>query len=104
MLVDTGNFFMGRGAAITLHYTGAGPSQGSSLARLGRRALHNIAFPDALKAASRPARRVAALMLLAGFAAVAHGQSLDVLHWWTSAGERRAVDELVQQLDRRGIT
>src|SRR6185369_8638818 len=95
---------MGRGAAITLHYMAASPSQGSALARCAPCALHNIAFPDALKAASRLVRRMAALMLLAGFAAVAHGQSLDVLHWWTSAGERRAVDELVQQLDRRGIT
>jgi glucose/mannose transport system substrate-binding protein len=37
-------------------------------------------------------------------AAVAHGQTLDVLHWWTSAGERRAVEQLVQQLDKQGIT
>ncbi|HEX6705099.1 MAG TPA: ABC transporter substrate-binding protein [Albitalea sp.] len=36
-------------------------------------------------------------------AAAAHGQTLDVLHWWTSAGERRAVDRLVQQLERQGV-
>lgn len=28
---------------------------------------------------------------------------LSVLHWWTSAGEKRAVDQLVQQLERRGL-
>jgi len=46
-------------------------------------------------------------MLAAGLMAVtaaAHGQTLDVLHWWTSAGERRAVDQLVQQLDKQGVT
>src|SRR3954463_7411009 len=95
---------MGRGAAITLHYMAGKPVEGAAIGPAARLALHNIAFPDALKAASARVRRMAALMLLAGFAAVAHGQSLDVLHWWTSAGERRAVDELVQQLDRRGIT
>lgn len=52
-----------------------------------------------------------ACLLLAGAAvqaqvqapAPAAPQTLDVLHWWTSVGERRAVEQLVQQLDRRGI-
>ncbi|WP_162249353.1 MULTISPECIES: ABC transporter substrate-binding protein [unclassified Rhizobacter] len=42
-------------------------------------------------------------MLLGCTALGAQAQTLDVLHWWTSAGERRAVDQLVLQLDRRGI-
>jgi len=51
-------------------------------------------------------------MLVASLTTVAHGQSqdpanlnanLNVLHWWTSAGEKRAVDQLVQQLERRGL-
>ncbi|WP_073464000.1 ABC transporter substrate-binding protein [Rhizobacter sp. OV335] len=36
-------------------------------------------------------------------AVAASAQTLDVLHWWTSAGERRAVEQLVQQLEKRGI-
>ncbi|KQU66209.1 hypothetical protein ASE08_05775 [Rhizobacter sp. Root16D2] len=44
------------------------------------------------------------MSLLLGCTALgAQAQTLDVLHWWTSAGERRAVDQLVLQLDRRGI-
>lgn len=42
-------------------------------------------------------------MLAAGMAVAARGQSVDVLHWWTSAGERRAVDRLVQQLESQGL-
>ena len=43
-------------------------------------------------------------MLAAGMAVAARGQSVDVLHWWTSAGERRAVDRLVQQLESQGLS
>lgn len=47
-------------------------------------------------------------MLVVSLTTLAHGQSqdpanLNVLHWWTSAGEKRAVDQLVQQLERRGL-
>jgi glucose/mannose transport system substrate-binding protein len=47
-------------------------------------------------------------MLMASLTTLAHAQSqdpatLNVLHWWTSAGEKRAVDQLVMQLDKRGL-
>lgn len=48
-------------------------------------------------------RQGVALMLAASMATAARGQAVDVLHWWTSAGERRAVDRLVQQLDAQGL-
>jgi len=43
------------------------------------------------------------MLLVALWGAPARAQTLDVLHWWTSVGERRAVEQLVQQLDKRGI-
>jgi glucose/mannose transport system substrate-binding protein len=94
---------MRRGAVITLHYMHRPARLCSAMGRLRALDLHNIAIPQALKDALRHGRHALALILLAGMAAVAHSQSLDVLHWWTSAGERRAVDELVQQLDKRGL-
>lgn len=35
--------------------------------------------------------------------APAPGLTLDVLHWWTSASERRAADQLAQQLAQAGV-
>ncbi len=128
---------MTQAAGITLHYMRAPRCTGRAAGRADRLALHNIAFPQALKDAARCACRGLAPILLAGMAAaavqaqsldvstgrprpaasaravvipagsaaggIAPSGTLDVLHWWTSAGERRAVDELVQQLGRQGL-
>ena len=50
-------------------------------------------------------RGVAALALLAGmFSSLpVRAEALQVLHWWTSAGERRAADVLVARLAQEGI-
>src|SRR5882672_5146527 len=98
---------MWRCAAITVHYTRSRRGIGSASTRATPPALHNIAFPQHLKDRAAGLARGLALMLAASMtavAAVAHGQTLDVLHWWTSAGERRAVEQLVQQLDKQGVT
>ncbi|MFC5473772.1 ABC transporter substrate-binding protein [Paraherbaspirillum soli] len=41
--------------------------------------------------------------LAAAAAATPNGQALQVVHWWTSAGERKAVDVLVSRLSEENI-
>src|SRR5437868_9399855 len=99
---------MWRHAAITLHYMRSRPCIGSAITPSTPLALHNIAFLKHLKERCKGFSRGLALMLAVGMTtaatAQAQAQTLDVLHWWTSAGERRAVDQLVQQLDKQGVT
>jgi glucose/mannose transport system substrate-binding protein len=70
-------------------------------------ALHNIAKRKVLKAVRMRAPPVAALMLglalTTGMIPTATAQPLNVMHWWTSAGERRAADSLVSALAAQGI-
>lgn len=40
---------------------------------------------------------------LALMSPLAHAQALDVMHWWTSASERAAANELVQTLQQQGV-
>lgn len=101
---------MRRCAELTVPYVAPRPDAGSARPRGGTLALHNIANRRTSTAVRPPLWRAPALCLLlaAGAAqaqapATAPAQTLDVLHWWTSVGERRAVEQLVQQLDRRGI-
>ena len=101
---------MRRPRPLTLPYAATGPAPGGAPGRRATGALHNIAIHRDSKDARAPAWRgwrgfSLGAVLFAGalVTAQAQGQTLDVLHWWTSAGERRAVDQLVQQLDRRGI-
>jgi len=91
---------MRRHHALTVPYAALRARAGAAKGRVAALALHNIAN----RRDSTGALRGFALSLwLACTAIGAQAQTLDVLHWWTSAGERRAVDQLVQQLDRRGI-
>lgn len=57
--------------------------------------LRNITVCQVLKAA-------VAIGLMGG-QLHAHSQSLDVMHWWTSASERAAADQLVQALQSQGL-
>lgn len=91
---------MRRHRALTVPYAALRACAGAAKDRAATLALHNIA----IRRHSTGALRGFALSLLLGCTALgAQAQTLDVLHWWTSAGERRAVDQLVLQLDRRGI-
>lgn len=45
---------------------------------------------------------VCALLVLLGQQALA--ENIEVLHWWTSASERRAADFLQERLDKEGLT
>jgi glucose/mannose transport system substrate-binding protein len=91
---------MRRQDALTLSYAALRACAGAAKGPAAARALHNIAIRRDSKGAWRGFALT--LLLLVG-AATSSAQTLDVLHWWTSAGERRAVDQLVQQLDKRGI-
>jgi glucose/mannose transport system substrate-binding protein len=66
-------------------------------------ALHNIAKRQYSPAGRAGLRAACALILALGMATSAAAQPLDVLHWWTSASERRAVDRLVGQLATQGV-
>ena len=70
-------------------------------------ALHNIAKRKLLKAVRLRSHPVAALMLglalTTGMITNANAQALNVLHWWTSASERRAADSLMAALTAQGI-
>jgi|EndMetStandDraft_4_1072995.scaffolds.fasta_scaffold30348_2 glucose/mannose transport system substrate-binding protein len=92
---------MRRHDALTLPYAALRACAGAAKGRAAARALHNIAIRRDSTGAWRGFALT--LLLLAGAATSAPAQTLDVLHWWTSAGERRAVEQLVQQLDKRGI-
>lgn len=59
------------------------------------RVLRNVTVCQALKA-------LAALGLVWS-QATAHAQSLDVMHWWTSASERAAANALAQALNSQGL-
>jgi glucose/mannose transport system substrate-binding protein len=91
---------MRRPAVLTVPYAALHARAGAAKDRAAALALHNIAIRRDSKGAWRG---FALSLLLAGMAVAASAQTLDVLHWWTSAGERRAVEQLVQQLDKRGI-
>jgi len=91
---------MRRLPALTVPYAALRARAGAAKDRVAALALHNIA----IRRDSTGALRGFALSLWLTCTAVgAQGQTLDVLHWWTSAGERRAVEQLVLQLDKRGI-
>jgi glucose/mannose transport system substrate-binding protein len=91
---------MRRHRALTVPYAALRDCAGAAKDRAATLALHNIA----IRRDSKDALRGFALGLLLACTAIgAPAQTLDVLHWWTSAGERRAVEQLVQQLDKRGI-
>jgi len=63
------------------------------------RGLHNIAK----RSLSTAAPRVLALILAGAMSTCALAEPLTVLHWWTSASERRAADRLVAQLAAQGV-
>ncbi len=44
------------------------------------------------------------LILLSSFLSIVHAKpkSIEVLHWWTSGGEARAIDVLKQEMERQG--
>lgn len=69
--------------------------------------LQNIAKRRLSTAAGRHARTVGTSILAALLALrmipSAHAEPLNVLHWWTSDGEREAADRLVQQLAAQGV-
>lgn len=65
--------------------------------------LRNITFRQHLQAALRRGLLVAALVAAPGLSAQALAQTLDVMHWWTSASERQAADQLVAALAAQGL-
>ena len=69
--------------------------------------LHNIAKRKVLKATRVLQPPLAALMLglalTTGMTTNATAQPLRVLHWWTSASERRAADNLMAALTAQGV-
>jgi len=67
--------------------------------RIGGRGLHNFSK----RRLSTAGRRALALMLAGAMTTSVCAESLNVLHWWTSAGERRAADRLVAQLAAQGV-
>jgi glucose/mannose transport system substrate-binding protein len=75
--------------------------------RINVQGLHNIAKRRLSTAARRPWRARLALMLalalIPGMIPSAQAQPLNVLHWWTSASERRAADRLVQALEAQSV-
>jgi len=60
---------------------------------------HTLAFP---RFSARRAARAAAL-LLAGTALASQAAEVEVLHWWTSGGEARSVQELKKMLGTQGV-
>ena len=81
---------MRRGVEITVPYMACRALRGYAATGPRPRLLHNITFPDVLKDGLSRLRRGLLGLLLAGAGAAAHAVPLDVMHWWTSAGERRA--------------
>ena len=67
--------------------------------RIDAKGLHNIAR----RRLSTAVPRALALILAGAMMTCVRAEPLNVLHWWTSASERRAADRLVQQLAAQGV-
>ena len=91
-------------APLTLSYTGMHCPRGG-LVGWGRALIHNIT-----KRQKSTGTTYALTLILCGFVASQAQaqlpvpvQSVDVLHWWTSASERRAADQLSAHLLANGV-
>ncbi|WP_233838159.1 ABC transporter substrate-binding protein [Paraburkholderia sp. ZP32-5] len=53
---------------------------------------------------SRSWAHAAVLVLMSGLCASASADQIEVLHWWTSGGESKAVSVLKQDVEKQGVT